>query len=408
MAMLLDTIKFALIAIRRNALRTVLTMLGIVIGVGAVIALVTIGRGTTAQITAEIGKLGSNLLQVRPGQSATGPGSGGLKSTARAFDMADVEAIRSQIGGITVASPVANKAVSAIAGNANWSTQVIGSDNGYLDALNWTLAAGREFLDTELRSGTGVCIIGESVRAKLFGNELDVVDRTVRLKNVSCVVVGILAPKGNSTFGQDEDDRIIIPLRTLQRRLAGNREVNQIVVSVGDSAQTDSVQREIERLMRERRRISPGAEDDFTVFDMRQVMSTISGVIGMLTGLLAAVAAVSLLVGGIGIMNIMLVSVTERTREIGIRLAIGAVQRQVLGQFLVEAIVLSLLGGLIGIAVGLGIALAVQRVLRFPLIIDVWTIGAAFAFCALIGVAFGFFPALRAARMDPIDALRRE
>jgi len=379
-------------------------VLGIVIGVGAVIALVTIGAGTTERVASDVAKLGSNLLVVRPGQSMRGVGG---RSAAKAFDMKDVTALEEQVGGIRTVAPAATRGLKAIYGNANWSTSVIGTDNRYLDARDWALESGRVFDPADLRAGKMSCLIGATVRKNLFG-AINPVDEYIRLKNLSCEVIGVLASKGVSTFGTDQDDLILIPLRAFQRRIAGNQDISAIYVAVQNGVATAKVQGDIERLLRERRHIGPGEEDDFSVFDMKEIASMLTGITSTLTGLLGAVAAVSLLVGGIGIMNIMLVSVTERTREIGIRLAIGAIEGQVLLQFLVEAVVLSLFGGLIGIAFGLGFAALAARLLQVPFVLDPLIVVVAFLFSAAVGVVFGYFPARRAARLDPIEALRHE
>ena len=342
--MFIEAIKLALQAIRRNALRSFLTVLGIVIGVGAVIAMVTIGTGTTARVTADLAKLGSNLLFISPGQF----GPGRASSDAKAFNIRDVEAMRSQLSGVKAVAPVAQKSITVVAGTDNRITVVTGTDNAYFITQDWTLSMGRQFLDGELRGGRAVCIIGATVRDKLFGRA-DPINRNLRTGKISCEVIGLLDPKGQSSFGTDQDDTVLMPIRTYHRRLAGNSDVSRIMVSAADEAKTAKVQADIERMLRERRNVSAGKEDDFSVRDMKQIVQATAGATAMLTGLLGAVAAVSLLVGGIGIMNIMLVSVTERTREIGIRLAIGALEGQVLSQFLIEAVVLSLFGGLVGI-----------------------------------------------------------
>ncbi len=401
--MLYETIKLALQAIRRNALRSFLTVLGIVIGVGAVIAMVTIGNGTTAKVTADLAKLGSNLLFVSPGQF----GPGRASSDAKAFNARDIEAVKSQLTGVKAVAPVAQKSVTVVYGSENRITVVTGTDNDYFITQDWTLSAGRQFFDGEFRGGRAACIIGETVREKLFGRA-DPIGRNIRVNNVSCEVIGLLVVKGQSSFGTDQDDIVIMPIRAFHRRMAGNTDISRILVSAKDNVDTSKVQADIERLLRERRNITPGKEDDFSVRDMKQIVQATAGTTAMLTGLLGAVAAVSLLVGGIGIMNIMLVSVTERTREIGIRLAIGALERQVLTQFLVEAVVLSLFGGLIGILIGFGLAGLATRGLQVPFIIDPTIVLIAFAFSALVGVVFGYFPARRAARLDPIEALRHE
>jgi putative ABC transport system permease protein len=401
--MLFEAVKLAFQAIRRNALRSFLTVLGIVIGVAAVIAMVTIGNGTTAKVTADLAKLGSNLLFARPGQFGPGRSS----TDAKPFNVRDVEALKTQMPGVRAVAPVAQKSMTVIYGGENRVTVAIGTDLDYFVTQDWALAAGRQFLDGEIRGGRAACILGQTVREKLFGRA-DPVGRNIRVKNISCEVIGLLEAKGQSSTGTDQDDVVLLPLRAFHRRLAGNSDVGSISISAKDDVDTAKVQADTERLLRERRNITRGQEDDFSVRDMKQLAQTTAGTTAMLTGLLGAVAAVSLLVGGIGIMNIMLVSVTERTREIGIRLAIGALEGQVLLQFLVEAVVLSLFGGLVGILLGLGLAWLATSGLKVPFILE-WTIVLlAFGFSALVGVLFGYFPARRAAHLDPIEALRHE
>jgi putative ABC transport system permease protein len=401
--MFLEAVKLALRAIRRNALRSILTALGIVIGVAAVIAMVTIGNGTTAKVAVEMAKLGTNLLFVRPGQF----GPGRASPDAKPFNYRDVEALKTQLSGVRAVAPVSQRTLTAVHGGASRVTLVTGTDNDYFVAQDWPLAEGRVFFDSELRVGRAACIVGQTLREKLFGKN-DAVGQTIRVKGVACEVIGVLDAKGESSMGTDRDDVIIIPIRTLHRRFAGNRDINFISISARDDVDTARVQAGTERLLRERRAATRGAADDFTVRDMRQIAQTTEGTTILLTRLLGAVAAVSLLVGGIGIMNIMLVSVTERTREIGIRLAIGALESQVMMQFLVEATVLSLLGGLIGIASGLGLAWFATGALEVPFVIDPLIVAVAFGFSALVGVVFGYFPARRAARLNPIEALRHE
>jgi putative ABC transport system permease protein len=400
---LIEALKLAFQAIRRNALRSFLTVLGVVIGVSAVIAMVTIGNGTTAKVTADLAKLGINLLFVRPGQF----GPGRASTEAKPFNARDIEALKDQLLGVRAVAPVSSMSFTAIHGGENRLTRVTGTDLDYFITQDWDLSAGRLFLEGEIRSGRAVCIIGTTIREKLFGR-LDPIGRNMRVKNVSCEVIGVLEAKGEAVGGADRDDTIIVPMRAFQRRLAGNTDIGTIFVSARDDVDTAKVQADIERLLRERRNIGRGQEDDFSVRDMKEIAQTATGTTTVLTGLLGAVAAVSLLVGGIGIMNIMLVSVTERTREIGIRLAIGALESQVLMQFLVEAVVLSLFGGLIGVLLGLGLAWVTTSGLRVPFIIDPAIVMIAFGFSALVGVIFGYFPARRAARLDPIDALRHE
>ena len=402
--MIWNAFMIALREIRRNMLRTFLTTLGIVIGVGAVITLVTVGNGVTAQVSNDIAKLGSNMLMVRPGQHR-GPGGG--SDTAKTFTTRDVTAIQREIASIKAVAPYSSTSMTAVYGNTNWSTQVSGTDNGYFTVKDWDLTQGRIFTDSELRSGKAVCIIGETVKKSLFGSE-DPVGLRIRLQKISFQVIGVLSAKGTTGMGSDQDDIVVIPIRTLQRRATGNQDINMIMISVESGADSSKVQNDLERLLRERRRIGASDEDDFSVRDMKEIAETMQTTTRMLTALLGAVAAVSLLVGGIGIMNIMLVSVTERTREIGTRMAIGALERDVMFQFLVEAMVLSSLGGLVGIAVALGASLGLARLLSVPFEFNLGINTIAFLFSAAVGVVFGYFPARRAARLDPIEALRYE
>lgn len=401
--MLFEVVRLALQAIRRNMLRSLLTVLGIVIGVAAVIAMVTIGNGTTAKVAADLAKLGSNLLFVSPGQF----GPGRASSDAKAFNARDVEAMKTQINGVKAVAPVAQKSATVIYGSESRIVPITGTDNDYFTTQDWTVTSGRMFLEGEIRGGRAACLIGATVQNKLFG-QADPVARSIRVGNVSCEVIGLLQAKGQSSFGTDQDDIVLMPLRTFQRRLAGNTDITRVMVSAKDGVDTAKVQADLERILRERRNISANEEDDFSVRDMKQIAQAQTATTGILTVLLGAVAAVSLLVGGIGIMNIMLVSVTERTREIGIRLAIGALERQVLSQFLVEAVALSLFGGLVGIGLGLALAWIATNAMDVPFAVDLTIVLTAFAFSALVGIVFGYFPARRAARLDPIEALRHE
>jgi len=398
-----STFVLALRAIRRNLLRSFLTILGIVIGVAAVITMVTLGDGATRAVTEQIASLGSNLLTVRPGQRLAGFGFLG----APPFKVEDAEAIAEQIGGVRVVAPTVNRSVTVIAGANNWATSITGSSGDYFEAGNWKLAEGRLFNDSEERAGKAVCVVGSTVRRELFGNQ-NPVGGEIRIKQFACEVIGLLAAKGQSAMGTDQDDIIVMPLRTVQRRLAGNTDVRAVMVSVKDGVSTDKVKKQIEQLMRERRRLADNEDDNFSVFDTRQIAETLTGTIRVMTTLLGAVAAVSLLVGGIGIMNIMLVSVTERTREIGIRLAIGALEREVLLQFLIEAVVLSAFGGILGIALAAGASAGLAQLMQVPFLFNPGINLLAFLFAAAIGVIFGFFPARRAAGLNPIDALRHE
>lgn len=403
--MLYETVKLALTSVRRNMLRSILTLLGIVIGVAAVIAMITIGSGTTEKVKADISKLGSNLLVVRAGRPPQ-PGSPPERAI-RALEHKEVAALAQNLDGARAISAASQKILRVVYGTESLSVSVTGTDTGYFDARDWKVVAGRAFTESEVRSGTGVCLLGETVRQQFFGAG-DPEDMTIRVGRMSCKVIGVLESKGFSGFGQDQDNVVLMPLTAFQRRVMGNRDIENIYVSADDATATSVLQERIESILRDTRRIAPDREDDFSVRDMTQVAEAMASATNVMTGMLGAVAAVSLLVGGIGIMNIMLVSVTERTREIGIRLAIGAQERHILVQFLVEATVLSLLGGLIGIALGLGLAGLASITLAIPFSPSLAVVLLAVGFSALIGMVFGFFPALRGARLDPIEALRHE
>lgn len=401
--MLWNAILLAIREIRRNVLRSILTILGIVIGVAAVIVMVTIGNSATRQVTEQIASLGSNLIMVTPGQRM----GMGQRNTAPAFKLDDATAILQSVGGLSAVAPISRQAATVVAGNNNWSTGIIGAQNSYFIAGNWKMAEGRQFSESELRTGSAVCLLGSTVQKELFGAQ-NPLGSKIRIKQMSCEVIGVLQSKGQSAMGSDQDDVIVMPLRTFQRRIAGTNDVSMIQVSVKDNYPTDKVQESIKEVLRERRHISANKDDDFSVMDMKEIASMMTGTTQILTMLLSAVAAVSLIVGGIGIMNIMLVSVTERTREIGIRLAIGALEREVMMQFLVEAVVLSSLGGIIGIVIALITALIVVQSMQVPFIFNPGIVSIAFLFSALVGIVFGYFPARKAANLNPIDALRHE
>ncbi|HPH14675.1 MAG TPA: ABC transporter permease [Burkholderiaceae bacterium] len=402
--MLLNTLLLALRSIRRNLMRSFLTILGIVIGVSAVITMVTLGNGATLAVQNQISGLGTNLLQIRPGQRM-GPGAGGVG--APSFKEADADAIASQIGGISAVAPEARSSATLVANGRNWASSVIGSTNAWLITGNWMLRDGREFSDDELRAGAAVCVIGETVRRELFGTR-SAIGEQLRVKQISCEIVGVLNSKGQGSFGNDQDDVVLVPIKTLQRRITGNTRVNTLLVSMADGSDATRLKAGLTQLLRERRKLATGIEDNFNVLDTKQLADTLSGTTKVMTMLLGAVAAVSLLVGGIGIMNIMLVSVTERTREIGLRLAIGALEREVLLQFLIEAVVLASLGGLIGIVLATGASIVLAGVMDVPYLFNPGVNVLSFLFSAAIGVLFGYFPARRAARLDPIEALRHE
>jgi putative ABC transport system permease protein len=402
-SMLWNTLLMSLREIRRNTLRSVLTTLGVIIGVAAVIAMVHLGEGATRRITNDISSLGRNLLFVFPGagrRTAT-------VVSAPPFDIADARAIAEEVSGVAGAAPSAGGAGLAVFGNKNWRTGITGTTNDYFRVREWGLAGGRFFLESEELAGSAVCVLGATPRRELFGTT-DPLGATLRVGAISCEVVGMLEEKGRSTFGDDQDDFIAVPIAMFHRRIAGNQDVGVIFVSAVSAEATTEAQRGIDALLRQRRRIVDGADSDFLVRDTKEITELASTATGVLTALLGAIASVSLLVGGIGIMNIMLVSVTERTREIGIRLAIGARAREVLLQFLVEATVLSTLGGLVGIALGLGGSYLAAKPLGLPFVLVPEIVVVAFVFSAAVGVGFGFFPARKAARLNPIDALRYE
>jgi putative ABC transport system permease protein len=397
------TFLMALRAIRRNTLRSVLTTLGIVIGVASVIAMVTLGQSASARVTNEISSLGTNMLIIAPGADRRGP----VSVSATAFDMSDVRAISQEIPDLAGLAPVTSRGVLAVYGSANYNTIANGSTNDFFRVRNFRINAGRDFSEPEGTAGTPVCILGETVKRELFAAQ-NPLGATIRLGSVACNVIGVIESKGKSTFGQDQDDFLVMPIRAVQRRLAGNTDVGMMFAAVADEAALTRTKTQLEAVLQERRRLQPGQKNDFSVEDTREIAKTVGNVTGILTALLGAVAAVSLLVGGIGIMNIMLVSVTERTREIGIRLAIGALGREVLLQFLVESILLCAIGGALGVILGLGGSLLAARALGFPFAVDLAIVGVALAFSAAFGIVFGFIPARKAARMNPIEALRHE
>jgi putative ABC transport system permease protein len=404
--MLLNTLWLALRSIRRNLLRSFLTVLGIVIGVSAVITMVTLGHGATQAVQMQISSLGTNLLMVRSGQRQ-GPGGPGGGGGAPSFKEADAAAIGAQIGGIAAAAPEGRAGVTVVANGRNWATSVTGSSNAWFDTGNWKLSAGRIFADDEQTAGAAVCIVGETVRREIYGGSRGLGEQ-LRIKQFSCEVIGILASKGQAAMGNDQDDTVLVPLHTLQRRVTGNQRVNTLLVSMSDGSDSTRLKASLRQLLRERRKLADGDDDNFNILDTQQLAETLSGTTQVMTTLLGAVAAVSLLVGGIGIMNIMLVSVTERTREIGLRLAIGALEREVLLQFLIEAVTLAALGGLLGIVMATAASIALAAVMGVPYLFDPTINLLSFVFSAAIGVLFGYFPARRAAQMDPIEALRHE
>jgi putative ABC transport system permease protein len=401
--MFFTTIILAIREISRHKLRSFLTVLGIVIGVSAVVTMVTLGKGATAAVAQQISSLGANILQIRPGQ---GFGRGGGGPQAPDFDMDDVTAIQDQVAGVRAVAPQAQASVLAVHNAANWQTNVAGTTSQFFTAQQWPLTGGRIWTEAEEQSGKAVCVIGNTVRQNLFPND-NPVGQNFRVKDLSCEVIGTLSSRGQGGF-QDQDDVVLMPIKAVQRRFTGNRDIRFMMVAVDDAYDSQAVQRSITNLLRERRHLARNADDNFNIFDTKQISETLQGTTQILTAVMGAVAAVSLIVGGIGIMNIMLVSVTERTREIGIRLAIGAVANEVLMQFLVEAVVLACIGGLIGLILALIATFFLAPLIQVPFLFDLRINLISFSVSALIGVVFGYFPARRAAALNPIDALRHE
>ena len=403
--MLLNALLIAIKEIRRNILRSILTILGIVIGVASVIAMVMIGDGTTANVTANIEKLGSNMLNVRVGQEKRGAPRD--DNSAKPFKIEDITAIKNEVANLKGVTAENSSMANVVFGNKSNSSLIVGTTNDYFIIKDWEVEQGRIFEEGELSSGKSVCILGTTVVKNLFGDE-NPIGATIRIKNFPCSVIGVLASKGASSFGRDQDEVVITPLKMYQRKIQGNLDVSTIIVSVMEEKYIEDAKAQITSLLQDRRAIKVGEADNFHIRDMKDILNTMTSTTKMLTYLLGSIAGISLLVGGIGIMNIMLVSVTERTREIGIRLAIGAMQSEVLMQFLIEAIVLSTWGGIIGIFMGLGIGYLAVGAFDLPYIINSQIILISFVFSTLIGVVFGYFPARKAARLNPIDALRYE
>jgi putative ABC transport system permease protein len=404
---LVNTVWIAVRALRRNALRTALTALGMIIGVAAVIVMVAIGNGARASIESQIKSAGTNIITVNAG-AGFGPVRGGAGATVT-LTVDDAEAIRRDVAGVRYLSPALNTRAQIVTEGANWNTQVQGTSAELPQIRSWALQSGLFFTDADVARAAKVAVLGSVARDQLFGPGVDPTGATIRLKNQPFQVVGVLASKGQSSMpGQDQDDTVVIPYTTMQKRVLGVQHVSAITISAENGAPQAEMTAQIASLLRQRHRIQPGQDDDFSVRTMEEFSSMLTATTTTMTYLLASIAAVSLLVGGIGIMNIMLVSVTERTREIGLRLSVGARDVDVLLQFLVEAIVLSLAGGAIGVAVGLGASWAVRDLLHWSTQVTPQAVGLSFGCAAAIGIFFGFYPARKAASLDPIDALRFE
>jgi putative ABC transport system permease protein len=398
------TTRLAVAALMRSKLRSLLTTLGVVIGVAAVIIMQSMGAGATALVTGELAGMGSNMLMLVPGATQ---GMGGASLGAPLFTRDDLEAIRRECPAVRYATVMNVRSSRVVAGDENRSTNLYGVSAEYFEIRQWYPVMGRVLTADDERQGAKVCVLGDTNRLELFG-AVDPVGAEIRVHETTCRVVGVLESKGASTFGQDQDDLVLMPASTYAHRVMGDDRIGVMMLSAASEDRIDEAKAQVESLLRQRRRILHGEDDDFTVRDMRELISLMGTVTGVLTSLLAGVAAISLLVGGIGIMNIMLVSVTERTREIGIRLAVGARTRDILAQFLVEAVALSLLGGLIGLVLGASGSYAASRLLDIPFSMPPQAAVLAVAVSVLVGVAFGVFPARKAARLRPIEALRFE
>jgi putative ABC transport system permease protein len=404
--MIFAIFKIAIRALQRNALRTLLTMLGIIIGVGAVIAMVSIGNGAKAQVEARIASLGQNVIMVFSGSVNRGGFSMGFGS-AGTLSQADFDAVRREIPGVAGASPEVRANAQVAFGSQNTQVQVTGVGEDYVSVRAWTLSSGENFTDVDVRNANKVCLIGKTTAETLFGDG-DPVGQIVRVKNAPFTIVGALAPKGATGFGNDQDDIIYVPYTSAMKRLAGGTAFRSFVVQASTPEIVPEVQEAISELLRQRHRIQEGRDDDFIIRTQQEISEAATETTKVMTMLLASIASVSLLVGGIGIMNIMLVSVTERTREIGVRLAVGARSGDILLQFLTEAVTLSILGGLLGIGIGLGTSQIVSAKLGWPTLVSSSSILLSFVFSGAIGIFFGFYPARKAAQLDPIDALRYE
>ncbi|MDD4882127.1 MAG: ABC transporter permease [Gallionellaceae bacterium] len=407
----LDTLHGALRSLRANRMRSALTTLGIVIGIAAVITMLAVGEGARRQVAEQMKSLGTNLILVLPGTvTSSGVRLGG--ASRNSLTEADARAIRQEIPGVVAAAPALRGSGQVVYGNLNWATQLYGVDGDYLVSRDWVIASGRKFDDNDLRGKAKVALVGETVAQMLFGGT-DPTGQTIRVKGVPLTIVGLLESKGQNVMGQDQDDIVLIPLGTARGRILGSAQgrpdsVGHITVKMADGSDMQAAEAQVQALLRQKHRIQPGQDDDFNIRNLSEIVQAEQASSGALSALLAAIASVSLIVGGIGIMNIMLVSVTERTREIGIRLAVGARRGDILTQFMVEAVTLSVLGGLVGVGLGLGGGLLVQRLFDWPVVFQARAVLLAVASASAVGIFFGWYPARKASRLTPVEALRHD
>lgn len=406
----LNVVKIALNALKHNKFRAVLTMLGIIIGVASVIAMLSIGQGSKKSIQDQISAMGTNMIFIRPGDDGRGPGGGASHSSAalQTLELADVDAIRQSCTAVSAISPVVTSGGQAVKGNNNWPTSMYGVNNEYLSIRKYKLASGRNFTDREIKTFAKVCLIGQTVIENLFADGSDPIGQSVRFGNIPFKIIGVLEDKGENAMGQDQDDLIIAPYTSVQKRIMATTFIQSIFASAASEELNSTAITQISETLRRTHKIKEGDKDDFSVRSQTEMAQMFTSISDIMTALLGAIAGISLLVGGIGIMNIMYVSVTERTREIGLRLAVGGRAIDILAQFLVESILMSLIGGLIGIILGLLISQGVAAAMGWPVVVTTSSIVIAFAVCSAIGIFFGWYPARKASKLNPIDALRYE